>query len=202
MEELRSEAILRGEQITTIIYPKQESMDSVISSGGEDDLIEPPVSDVRRRESVDHMKRLSFLKFQHDILEAEERVIVLEEMIEHIQLCVIGGSIDELALAVDGDVVQELYNATKNFKPYLEKTIMEGFVEDEETLCAKNLSIYEYVNNALVKQEELTHTSVQIGNMENLKAKRKSTTSNSDSPGIPSVMSCEKLTIQKGDKKK
>ncbi|KAJ3028306.1 UNVERIFIED_CONTAM: hypothetical protein HDU68_001986 [Siphonaria sp. JEL0065] len=209
MEELRSEAILKGEEITTIIYPKQDSMNSIIS-GGEDAFIEPTPSNARRG-SVDQVEKFSLLKFQHEILDAEERVILLEEMMEHVRLCVAGGSIDELA--VDGDIVQELYNATKSFKPYLERTIVEGVVEDEETLCAalglndrieESLSIYEYVNNALMKQEELSHATVtrkssgSNRHMENLKAKRRSATSNSNSPRETVINGAENTSFGSG----
>ncbi|KAI9334782.1 hypothetical protein BDR26DRAFT_866766 [Obelidium mucronatum] len=172
-EDLRSQEIINSAENQQNVFSKQLSAESM-------EFEEPGQSFI-----TENRDKFSLLKFQHEILEAEERCIILEEMMNHVQICVAGGSTE--GLAVDGDVMQELYNATKRFKPTLERAIREGSIEEEETLCAalglndrleESLTIYDYVTSALAKHEDLGDTTVVRKNsgsnrhMDSLKAKR------------------------------
>ncbi|ORY39905.1 hypothetical protein BCR33DRAFT_740591 [Rhizoclosmatium globosum] len=172
-EELISESIVHNssmvESPTTVNSTFKES------SKAESSLCEGP--------------KFSLIKFQHEILEAEEICIVLEEMLDQVQKCVTHqtGESSE-AVPIDGDIMQEFYSKTKTFRPRLSYLIRSNTIQDEETLCAslglhdrieKVLAAYDHVVNALSSQkvmEPLSTTSLQrkgssSKEMESLKSK-------------------------------
>ncbi|KAJ3065445.1 hypothetical protein HDU98_011201 [Podochytrium sp. JEL0797] len=174
-ESLRSEAIARGENVSPPpllmnspapqrsprrLISKSVSIDSFSSGNGDEHehaglSVSPTASPPLDFPHED--PPFSIVQFEQEVVECEERCCVLSEMLEHVRLVVAekaamgekGGGVD-----VDREVIQDLYTSLRSFKRTLERTIAEGLLSSEETLC-KCLTL-----NDQIEQTFHVHTTI------------------------------------------